>query len=81
LHIHSAAEEFKTRLFNDFANVEGFQQISVIGDDLDFVMRASGIFLAWPQMRLIPFEVIKHQIDREPLNIKVSFGLQKLDAD
>jgi hypothetical protein len=41
LHIHSGAKEFKTRLFNDFANVEGFQQISVIEDDLDFVTRAA----------------------------------------
>jgi hypothetical protein len=70
LHIHSAAKEFKTRLFNDFANVQRFQQISVIGDDLDFVTRAAGVFLAGPQMRLIPFEVIKHKIDREPLNIE-----------
>jgi hypothetical protein len=63
IDIYSAAKKLKTRVLYDFANVEGFQQLSFVGNDLDFVTGAAGVFLTRPEMGLIPLEILKHQIN------------------
>jgi hypothetical protein len=37
LDIYSAAKKFEPGVLYDFADVEGFQQASIGGQDLDFV--------------------------------------------
>jgi hypothetical protein len=46
--IYSAAKKFETGVLYDFADVEGFQQISFIGQDLDFVTRTTGVLFPRP---------------------------------
>jgi hypothetical protein len=48
LDIYSAAKKFETGFFCDFADVEGFQQSSFVGQDLDFVTRTAGVLFPRP---------------------------------
>lgn len=48
LDIYSAAKKFETGVLYDFADIEGFQQISVVGQDLDFVTRTAGVIFPRP---------------------------------
>jgi hypothetical protein len=43
LDIYSAAKKFETGFFCDFANVEGFQQHSFVGHNLNLVTRTRGV--------------------------------------
>jgi hypothetical protein len=42
LDIYCAAKKFEIGVLCDFADVEGFQQLSFVGQDLNFVTRAAG---------------------------------------
>jgi hypothetical protein len=48
LDIYSAAKKFETGVLYDFADVEGFQQHSFVGHDLNFVTRAAGVLFMRP---------------------------------
>ena len=48
LNIYSAAKKFETGVLYDFADIEGFQQISVVGQALDFVTQTAGVIFPRP---------------------------------
>jgi hypothetical protein len=70
LDLYPAAKKFEAGVFYEFANIEGFQQISRVRQYLDLVTRTTYVLFPWPKVCLVPLEILKHQVNREPLNFK-----------